>query len=254
MVNLSIPAVACVASASDERGALPRLASCAAVIIGMLFFAPLWAQTPAAPARSSDRTDDPAYSVFRWIKIQGDAQRKPDTPKPKPKAEPAAAAPVRRPEAQATAPVTTTERPQASITEAPAPGSTGATNTAPARTAQQPAPTDAVPVSSAPVAPVTAAAPAAAVVAEANEELDADLKIISQAQPDFPRELRTVISHGKVVVSFTVQPDGTVAEPTVVSYTNRKLGKAATDAVSKWVFEPVRIPRTVQVEIAFNAQ
>ena len=57
-----------------------------------------------------------------------------------------------------------------------------------------------------------------------------------------------------MVVSFTVQPDGTVAEPSVVSYTNRKLGKPAMDAVSKWVFEPVRSARTVQVEIAFNAQ
>ena len=57
-----------------------------------------------------------------------------------------------------------------------------------------------------------------------------------------------------MIVRFTVQPDGTVAEPTVVSYTNRKLGKPATDAVAKWVFEPVRIPRTVQVEIAFSAQ
>jgi protein TonB len=91
-------------------------------------------------------------------------------------------------------------------------------------------------------------------VAEANEEPDADLKIISQAQPEFPRELRTAISHGKVNVSFTVQPDGTVAEPTVVSYSNRKLGKPATDAVAKWVFEPVRVARTVQVEIEFNAE
>lgn len=91
-------------------------------------------------------------------------------------------------------------------------------------------------------------------MAEANDKLDADLKIISQAQPEFPRELRTSISHGKVVVSFTVQPDGTVTEPTVVSYTNRKLGKPATDAVAKWLFEPVRIPRTVQVEIAFSDQ
>lgn len=97
------------------------------------------------------------------------------------------------------------------------------------------------------------AAPAAPEVETSNEP-DGDLKIISQAQPEFPRELRTAISHGKVIVSFTVQPDGTVAEPSVVSYTNRKLGKPAMDAVSKWVFEPVRSARQVQVEIAFNAQ
>ena len=231
---------------------MPRLASCAVAITCALFSAPLWAQTPAAPARSADRTEDPAYSVFRWIKIQGDAQRKPDTPKPKPKTEAAAApAPVRKPVAQqAPGPVTGTERPQTADTDAPP--QVPPANVASTETAQQPGP-----VASYPVAPATTVAPAvtpSAAVAEANEAPDADLKIISQAQPEFPRELRTAISHGKVVVSFTVQPDGTVAEPTVLSYTNRKLGKPATDAVAKWVFEPVRIPRTVQVEIAFIAQ
>jgi protein TonB len=216
----------------------------------MFASSPLWAQTPAAPAGSTNRTEDPAYSVFRWIKIQGDAQRKPaaDAPKPKPKSEPAAA-PVRKPDTQATAPSTITERPQ------PGTPAQGPTATAPAESAPQAA-SNVVPVTSSPVAAVTAAAAAAPVApaAEASDELDADLKILSQAQPEFPRELRTAISHGKVVVSFTVQPDGTVAEPTVVSYTNRKLGKPATDAVAKWVFEPVRIARTVQVEIAFSAQ
>jgi len=51
-----------------------------------------------------------------------------------------------------------------------------------------------------------------------------------------------------------VQPDGTVADPTVVSKSNRRLGKAATDAVAKWLFEPIRAARNVRVEIAFNTQ
>ena len=249
MFHLSITAVAPNSCAPAVRSPLLPLASFAALVCAMFASSPLWAQTPAAPAGSTNRTEDPAYSVFRWIKIQGDAQRKPaaDAPKPKPKAEPAAAPPLRRPETQATAPATATERPQAS---APAPTPTA---TAPAEAAPQAA-TNVVPVTSSPVAAVTAAAAPAAPVAEASDELDADLKIISQAQPEFPRDLRTVISHGKVIVSFTVQTDGTVAEPTVVSYTNRKLGKPATDAVAKWMFEPVRTPRTVQVEIAFSAQ
>jgi TonB family protein len=248
LFNLSIPAEAPNPRVPGVRIPVLPLASFAALICALFAASPLWAQTPAAPAGSTNRTEDPAYSVFRWIKIQGDAQRKPaDAPKPKPKAEPAAAPPVRRPEAQATAPATATERPQANE---PSPAPTAAASAVVAPQAAS----NVVPVTSAPVAAVTAAAAPAAPVAEANDELDADLKVISQAQPEFPRELRTVISYGKVVVSFTVQPDGTVADPTVVSYTNRKLGKPATDAVSKWVFEPVRIPRTVQVEIAFNAQ
>lgn len=249
MLNLSISAVAPNLRARAVRAPLLARVSFAALVCAIFASSPIGAQTPAAPAGAANRTEDPAYSVFRWIKIQGDAQRKPaaDAPKPKPKAEPGAAPAVRRPEAQATAPAPANERPQ---TSAPAPTPTSA---APAETAPQAA-TNVVPVTTSPVAPVTAAAAPAAPVEEASDELDADLKIISQTQPEFPRDLRTVISHGKVVVSFTVQTDGTVAEPTVVSYTNRKLGKPATDAVAKWVFEPVRIPRTVQVEIAFSAQ
>ncbi len=245
MFNSSISAVAPHLCAPAVRAPLLPLASFAALVCAMFASSPIWAQTPAAPAGSTNRTEDPAYSVFRWIKIQGDAQRKPtDAPKPKPKAEPAAP-PVRRPEAQATAPAASSERAQ---TGAPTPAATPPAETAPQAAA------NVVPITSAPVAAVAAAPAPAAPVAEASDELDADLKIISQTQPEFPRDLRNAISHGKVVVSFTVQTDGTVADPTVVSYTNRKLGRPATDAVAKWVFQPVRIPRTVQVEIAFNAQ
>lgn len=248
LFNLTIPAVAPNSCAHIAPARMRPIANFVGLFCAFLVSLPLWAQTPAAPAGSTNRAEDPAYSVFRWIKIQGDAQRKPaEAAKPKPKAEPVIVQ-TRKPEAQATAPVASTDRPQTSIpTPTPA-----AVATAPAETASQTT-TTVIPVASSPVAAVTATAPATA-VAEANDKLDADLKIISQAQPEFPRGLRTAISHGKVVVSFTVQPDGTVAEPTVVSYTNRKLGKPATDAVATWVFEPVRIPRTVQVEIAFSDQ
>ena len=249
MFNLSITTVAPNLCAPAVRAPTFPLASFAALVCAMFASSALWAQiptAPAAPAGGTNRTEDPAYSVFRWIKIQGDAQRKPaaDAPKPKPKSEPAAA-PVRKSETQATAPAMIAERPQRGT---PTPATTATAETAPQ------AATNVEPVTSSPVAAVTVAKAPVAPAIEVSDELDADLKIISQAQPEFPRELRTAISHGKVIVSFTVQPDGTVAEPTVVSYTNRKLGKPATDAVAKWVFEPVRIPRTVQVEIAFNAQ
>ncbi|MEO7105021.1 MAG: TonB family protein [Rhodoferax sp.] len=226
----------------------------ATVIVCALFAGPLWAQAPATPA-SSARADDPAYSVFRWIKIQGDTQRKPaaDAAKPKPKTEPA---PVRRPEAQVAAPVTRSVRPQATSDVAPSPAPAPAPDIAPAETTQQTAPLNPTPVASSPVAPVTAAAASAPVEVEpeAAEEPEPELKVISQEQPVFPRGLGSITSFGKVIVSFTVQTDGTVADATVVSYSNHKLRKPATDAVSKWVFEPVKKPRTVQVEIAFNAQ
>lgn len=213
--------------------------------------APAKAASAAAAAAAQERSQDPAYSVFRWIKMHADTPRKPEPAKapaaaPRPKTESTAAAPA----APSPRPATPEQRPAAEVAAPTA--ATAATappavvpSAAPPVAAQAPAPAP---------APAAAPAPVAAAQAETSEEPDGDLKIISQAQPEFPRELRTAIAHGKVVVSFTVQPDGTVAEPTVVSYTNRKLGKPAMDAVSKWVFEPVRSARTVQVEIAFNAQ
>lgn len=213
---------------------------------------PAWAQAPApsnaaSAAASQDRSQDPAYSVFRWIKIQGDAPRKTEPAKPKPKTESATAV-VRKPDAPATAAPEIVERTDTRTTSA-APSAQPETNRTPPSVvaAPPPAPTPAP----APATTVATAAPAAPPPAP-EPEVEADLKLISQAQPAFPRELRREISHGKITVRFTVQPDGTVAEPSVVSYSNRQLNRPALEAISKWKFEPIQTARTVQVEIEFD--
>jgi len=226
------------------RSMVLPLAYCAA-ISWLTLPAPVCAQTPA-PARAASApaaAPDQSYSVYRWIKLQADAApRKAETVKVKPKSEPAVAA-VRKPEAQATAAPASVERSEGNAAEAATSAS------AQAEPAPQ-APASALPAASAQLAAATVAAPALPPV----EEVEAELKLISQTQPEFPRELRRSISQGKVMVAFTVQPNGTVAGASVLSSTNRKLGKPATEAVSKWVFEPIRSARTAQVEIEFNLQ
>ncbi len=246
------PAVRAIPSEQLHRPtghAMPKLlaAMVAAAIAG--FASPVWAQASApanaaSAATTQDRTQDPAYSVFRWIKIQGAAPRKAEAVKPKPKQE--AAAPVAR--------------------KADTPGGTTASNGITERVETIPA--DAAPpkpATSAELAPLTAAAasapaPAVNVAAPAPaevtqqpvEEVETELKLISQAQPAFPRDLRREISHGKVMVKFTVQPNGTVSDPSIVSFSNRGLNRPALEAISKWKFEPIQTARTVQVEIEFE--
>lgn len=217
-------------------------------VVALAGFAhPAWAQASApanaASAASTDRSQDPAYSVFRWIKIQGDAPRKTDAVKPKPKAE--AAAPVARKADPQPAGNGITERVET------IPASTQAKASAPA----QLAPLTAT-AASAPAPAVTVAAPAPVVTpppAPVEEEVvETELKLISQIQPSFPRELRREISRGKVMVKFTVQTDGTVRDASVVSFSNRGLNRPALEAISQWKFEPIQTPRTVQVEIEFE--
>jgi protein TonB len=204
-------------------------------LIGCLLIAPLaaLAQTPASTDAAQDRSQKQSDSVYRWIKMHSEPIRKPEAaPKPRPKVE---AAPVatRKPEAAPASPsepAPTVEPPidVPSATAVPAP---------PPEAASAPA--------------SVAAAPAAPAVVEAE---DGDLRPIRQPQPEIPRELRTSVVTGRVMLSFTVQTDGSVAEATVVRTTNRRLAKPALDAVSQWRFEPIRTARAVQVEIEFNLQ
>ena len=85
-------------------------------------------------------------------------------------------------------------------------------------------------------------------------EVETALKAIEQPQPEFPRDLRNTITQGKVLLAFTVQPDGSVSAASVLSATNRKLSKPALEAVTRWRFEPIRMARATQVEIAFDLQ
>ena len=219
---------------TDKSRLHQGLTTCCIAAWATLFATPLGAQTPTgSDAAAQERSQKQSDSVYRWITMHAEPKRKSDAnAKPRPKPE-APAPTVRKPEIRSTA----TESP--AITET---------------------------VSSAVVAPIAAAsAPASApaaipvpeehVVAAAEEDEEEEpLRAIAQPQPEIPRELRTSVVTGRVIVGFTVQPDGTVAEAAIVRATNRRLSKPALDAISKWRFQPIRTARAVQVEIEFNLQ
>lgn len=80
------------------------------------------------------------------------------------------------------------------------------------------------------------------------------LRPLSQPEPRVSRALGDEVSHGKVILSFTVQPDGSVVDAAVVKSSHRRLNRPALEAVSQWRFEPIRTARATQVEIEFNIQ
>jgi protein TonB len=116
---------------------------------------------------------------------------------------------------------------------------------------------------SAPAAPPVAAAPpppAAPTIAAAAPEPDDDepalapLRPIAVVEPTIPRELRNEPINATVVLRFTVQPDGSVATPQIVTGNNRRLNRSAIDAIAQWRFEPIQTARLTQVEFEFRQE
>lgn len=83
----------------------------------------------------------------------------------------------------------------------------------------------------------------------------AELRVIKQVVPRLPRgTLDALNGASKVVVAFTVNTDGTVAKPVVVSSSHRDLNRPSVLAISNWRFEPLTEPRDHRVEFTFNAE
>jgi TonB family protein len=61
---------------------------------------------------------------------------------------------------------------------------------------------------------------------------------ISQVAPAYLPVLRASCVEGEVVVSFTIKSTGDVANPMIVSSTDRLLEKPTLEAVRKWKFAP----------------
>ena len=74
---------------------------------------------------------------------------------------------------------------------------------------------------------------------------------IAVVEPAIPRELRNQVINATVRLSFTVQADGTVAAPSVISDSNRRLNKSAIEAIAQWRFEPIRNERVTEIEFHF---
>lgn len=222
-----------------SRHALPL--ACLSALVWATAHTPLFAQTPsaaAAEASAQERSQRQSDSVYRWIKLHAEPPRKAEPVKPRPKPD-ATAAMARKSDIRTVQPEDTPSTPDA---VASAEQRTSASAQADPMRAQTP-PTASLP---APSAPTPAPTPL--------EDVEVTLKAIAQPQPEFPRELRNTVSQGKVTLAFTVQTDGTVSVPSVVTSTNRRLNRPALDAVARWRFEPIRVAQSAQVEIAFNQQ
>ncbi len=189
-----------------------------------------------------ERAKRQADNVMRWIKVHAE----------KPRAAPAAPAP-----APAPAPVAKQTAPKPAPAPRPAPEPVAPE---PQKAEIAAPPPVEVPVA-APVvvpAPVIAAPPAAPVKAPEpppqEEEEEVPLKAISQAQPTIPRNVLTALNAGKVMVRFTVEPNGSTSNVEVLSSSSRRLNSPTISAVSGWKFEPIKTARTAQVEFDFLAQ
>lgn len=229
--------------------------ACCAAIACISFSLTAHAQQPSLPPlppaktasepSAMERSRRQSENVYKFIKQFADTPRKPDAAPARPKVEPVAAppapAPVRRPETPALATPTSPATVQPAV--------------APAAEVVQ------TPVSTQPVAPVQAASappaeatPVATAAAVVEEEEDDELELVEQVQPQYPRGMQGAADGGKVTVAFTVQPNGSVTDVSVVTATNRRFGKPARDAVAQWRFAPVKVARPVKVEINFNPQ
>ena len=184
-----------------------------------------------------ERSQRQSDNVYRFIKQFADTPRKPDAAPARPKVDAVTApSPVRRPDTQSVATPAAPVQPDVS----PAEATTASSNTPPAQASRAPTPT---------ATPEPTAAPAVAAV---EEEEDDELQLIAQVAPVYPRGLQGAPESGKVTVALTVQPDGSVSETSVVTASHRRFGKPASDAVAQWRFAPIKVARTVRVEIGFN--
>jgi len=208
------------------------------------------------PAERAKRDGD---QVFHWILIHSDKPRKPVAAKDekptvavthvKPPARTAARADEPAPAASAVAVASSAASavPARTAVAAAAPEATPATAiaAAPEATAASAA------VKLATVSMTTPAAPAAAAAA-VEDDAPESLKPLSQTEPKFPINLIRSLRTGQVQVKFTVLPDGSVAEPEVLSSSNPRLNPPALAAVAQWRFAPLRKPQHGVVDLGFN--
>ena len=81
----------------------------------------------------------------------------------------------------------------------------------------------------------------------------ASLRAISTPAPRYPARAQQDGVEGRVLVEFTVQPNGSVGAVRVVSAAPEKIfDDAALAAVKRWRFEPVAAPVTAQRSIRFS--
>jgi TonB family protein len=101
----------------------------------------------------------------------------------------------------------------------------------------------------APAPAVAAQVPAAQVAARPRRT---ELIPVRQDPPKFSPSLMRDSQRATVKVAFDVTEQGDTANLEVVASTNRRLNTAATDAVTKWKFEPLDDAVRVEIDLVFN--
>jgi protein TonB len=89
-------------------------------------------------------------------------------------------------------------------------------------------------------------------------DLDQRPRVLFQAMPQYPPELRRMNRQGTVYVVFTVDTAGKVVGPKVDRSSDPAFERPAMEAVSQWRFEPgtrkgEKVPFKMRVPITFNA-
>jgi protein TonB len=99
-----------------------------------------------------------------------------------------------------------------------------------------------------PAVPDPAAAPAAASAA-----LPAPLQLANMVEPVTPRALLGRLrGEVQVVVGFTVNADGRVADPAVRSSSHPQMDEAVLEAVRQWRYQPIVAPRGHEVQLVLR--
>jgi TonB family protein len=211
----------------------------AAVTVGVHAQSPVPPSSAASGAAPSERAKRDAEKVFQWIRIHSDKPRKAAAAAPE---RPVPAAPVKRAAKAPDSPITETLQ-STPVVAAPARSEPAPPPVAAAPAPLPPAPSLAATAKAAPMVP-----PSPAPAAEPDEVLIA----IRKTEPEFPGNLMRTLRKGMVQVSFTVQADGSVTEPRVVSTTHPRLAQTAVATVSQWRFQPLRNAQEAVVDLGFN--
>jgi TonB family protein len=196
---------------------------------------PAWAQTAASTEKAQERSQQQSDNVYRWIRYFADQQAKKVEPtKARPKAETPTLA--RKPEAKA--PAEPNQTPIAADTAVVPPAAQSISVTPP------PSPEPQTIAATAPAAPEP----------EMTAEVVAPLLPVFVVDPTIPRSMRDESINAKVRLSFTVQRDGSVVSPTILTGYNHRLNQSALQAIAKWRFEPTPTVRQAEIEFEFRQE
>lgn len=86
------------------------------------------------------------------------------------------------------------------------------------------------------------------------EESDEILRPLIRTEPSFPPSVLRTLTKGQIRVGFTVLPDGSVAEASVVKTSDPRLRAAVLAAIAQWRFAPLRKAQNAVVDLVFDPE